>query len=119
MLAVASALLSLGTGAGGARAAGRCPTPRDYPAGWPALIQAESSGVNQAGRFDGLLQFERTTWDAFKRCAGLGHLARAHHATRAEQIAVARYVMGRQGVCAWPLSSWRLRVAQCGYGRFR
>jgi ribosomal protein L21 len=90
--------------------------PRDYPGGWDRLAQKESGGnwSLNVGLFDGGLQFTVQTWRAFRGCAGVT-AAYAHQASKAEQIAVARYTLAAQGSCAWPLSSKKLGVASCGY----
>jgi len=89
-----------------------------YPAGWARLAQKESGGRwHIHGRsFSGGLQHTAKTWNAYRHCAGVTATA-AHLASPADQIAVARYVLGGQGPCAWPMSSWKLGVASCGYGR--
>lgn len=111
---IVSALITLVAPATPAGAKAKCPRPRNYPVSWDRLAQVESGGRwHLDALYDGGLQHHPPTWNAYKRCAGVT-AAFAYQATRAEQIAVARYVMGAQGVCAWPLSSKRLGVASCG-----
>ena len=75
---------------------------------WDALAQCESSGnwsINTGNGYYGGLQFSPATWSGF---GGGEYAARAHQATRAEQIAVAERVLDVQGWGAWPACSRRL-----------
>jgi hypothetical protein len=98
-----------------AKPSARCPTPSDYPAGWDRLAMQESSGRwhIQGRLFSGGLQFTTQTWRAYRHCAGASQFAEAAQAPKATQIAVARFVLTAQGVCAWPLSSVILIGANC------
>ena len=68
---------------------------------WDELAQCESSGNWQstAGKFEGGLQFDPHTWDAY---GGNQYAPSADQATRSEQIAVGRRVLASQGYSAWP-----------------
>jgi hypothetical protein len=72
---------------------------------WERLAKCESSGnwrINSGNGFYGGLQFTRSTWKAF------GGSGMPHHASRAEQIRVARKVLAKQGWGAWPACSKKL-----------
>ena len=72
---------------------------------WDTLAQCESSGnwsTNTGNGFSGGLQFTPQTWRAF------GGKGQAHHASRAQQIAVAERVLQGQGWGAWPACSAKL-----------
>lgn len=68
---------------------------------WDALARCESSGRwNIANSLhQGGLQFAVSTWD---RYAPPGYPRDAQLATREQQIAVARLVLGHEGPHAWP-----------------
>ncbi|HEV7205095.1 MAG TPA: transglycosylase family protein [Jatrophihabitans sp.] len=74
---------------------------------WDRVAACESSNnwhINTGNGFYGGLQFTASTWSAFG-----GHLyaGRADHATRLEQIEVARRVLAEQGPGAWPVCGSR------------
>ena len=68
---------------------------------WDELAQCESGGNWQstAGHYEGGIQFDPHTWDAY---GGNQYAPSADQATRSEQIAVGRRVLASQGYSAWP-----------------
>jgi len=69
---------------------------------WDAIAQCESGGnwnTNTGNGFQGGLQFTPSTWRAY---GGNKYASNAHHASRSEQIAVAKQVLRGQGIGAWP-----------------
>jgi resuscitation-promoting factor RpfA len=75
------------------------------PGVWDRLAQCESSGnwqTNTGNGFYGGLQFTMSTW------RGFGGTGMPHHASRAQQIAVAQRVLATQGWKAWPACSSKL-----------
>lgn len=86
------------------------PDPATVPAGsvWDRLADCESGGEWHydpatatwgSRHFEGGLQFEPSTWDAYRPD---GFPDAAHAATPAQQIAVAERVLSEQGWGAWP-----------------
>lgn len=80
---------------------------------WDALAACESSGnwsTNTGNGYSGGLQFLPATWQAYKPP---GYPARAHQASREQQIVVGQRVLRAQGWKAWPACSrktgWHLR----------
>lgn len=74
-------------------------------ANWDALAQCESSGnwaANTGNGFSGGLQFTPSTWAAY---GGTRYSANAAHASREQQIEVAKRVLAAQGPGAWPVCS--------------
>ena len=74
---------------------------------WDKVAHCESSGnwkINTGNGYYGGLQFSSSTWRAY---GGARYAARAHQATKAEQIAIARRVLAGQGPGAWPVCSRR------------
>lgn len=74
-------------------------------ADWDALAQCESSGnwaANTGNGFSGGLQFTPSTWAAY---GGTRYAGNAAHASREQQIEVARRVLAAQGPGAWPVCS--------------
>jgi resuscitation-promoting factor RpfA len=74
-------------------------------ANWDALAQCESGGnwaANTGNGFSGGLQFSPSTWGAY---GGTRYARSAAHATREQQIDVARRVLAAQGPGAWPVCS--------------
>jgi LysM repeat protein len=72
---------------------------------WNAIAQCESGGnwsINTGNGYYGGLQFSAATWAAY---GGRGSAATA---SRAEQIAIGRRVVARQGWSAWSSCSSRL-----------
>jgi hypothetical protein len=75
---------------------------------WDALSLCEAGGrwaYNGSSGFDGGLQFHPSTWTQYRLP---GYAEHAYEATRAQQIAVARRVLGEQGWQAWPVCSRKL-----------
>lgn len=69
---------------------------------WDAIAQCESGGnwsINTGNGYYGGLQFSAATW------AANGGRGSAATASRAEQIAIGRRVVARQGWTAWPACS--------------
>lgn len=74
---------------------------------WDRVARCESTNnwhINTGNGFYGGLQFTNSTWGAF---GGHRYANRADHATRVEQIEVARRVLAQQGPGAWPVCSRR------------
>lgn len=80
---------------------------------WDALAACEARGEWSYGPhsdwgnhlFEGGLQFQPSTWDAFKPA---GYPEAAYLATREQQIDVAERVLAAQGWGAWPTCSRKL-----------
>jgi LysM repeat protein len=69
---------------------------------WDKVAACESGGdwkINTGNGYYGGLQFSARTWSGF---GGKTYAARAHKATKPEQIAIARRVLAVQGRGAWP-----------------
>ena len=74
---------------------------------WDRVAKCESGGnwkINTGNGFYGGVQFSASTWKAH---GGKTYASQAHLATKAEQIAIARRVLARQGPGAWPTCSRR------------
>ena len=74
---------------------------------WDRVAKCESGGnwkINSGNGFYGGVQFSASTWKAH---GGKTYASQAHLATKAEQIAIARRVLARQGPGAWPTCSRR------------
>lgn len=102
-VAVGTALLWLGGAVfGGATATAA--TPGTVPDSvWDAIARCESGGrwnISTGNGFDGGLQFRPATWRAF---GGTRFASRANHATREQQIEIAKIVQASQGWGAWPV----------------
>jgi hypothetical protein len=72
---------------------------------WDRLAHCESGGnwrINSGNGYYGGLQFSASTWHA------MGGEGMPHHASRAEQIAVAERTLDSQGWGAWPACSRKL-----------
>jgi len=72
---------------------------------WDRVAACESGGrwkVNTGNGFYGGLQFHPRTWTGF---GGRTYAPYAHRASKAQQIAIARRVLARQGPGAWPVCS--------------
>jgi LysM repeat protein len=70
---------------------------------WDRVANCESSGnwhINTGNGFYGGVQFSSSTWGAY---GGHKYAGQANHATRIEQIEVARRVLDAQGPGAWPV----------------
>jgi Transglycosylase-like domain/Peptidase family M23 len=75
---------------------------------WDLVARCEANGrwnTNTGNGFFGGLQFEPGTWRAF---GGEQFAPSAAMASREQQIAVARHVLGAQGWLAWPACSAKL-----------
>lgn len=86
------------------------------PSVWDRVAQCESSGdwdINTGNGFYGGLQFTTGTWKAF---GGQQFADRADHATKAEQIAVARRTLYSQGPGAWPVCSVKAGLTKTNGG---
>lgn len=68
---------------------------------WDELAACESGGNWQstAGHYEGGIQFDPHTWDAY---GGARYAPSADRATREQQIAIGRKVLAAQGYGAWP-----------------
>lgn len=80
----------------------------DWP--WGCVAQCESGGrwdANTGNGYYGGLQFGLSTWKAF---GGLKYASRPDHATREQQIAVAKEVLATQGWQAWPVCAERFEL---------
>jgi nucleoid-associated protein YgaU len=69
---------------------------------WDKVAVCESGGnwkINTGNGYYGGLQFSSRTWSGF---GGKTYASKAHRATKAEQIAIARRVLAVQGRGAWP-----------------
>jgi resuscitation-promoting factor RpfA len=74
---------------------------------WDRVAKCESGGnwrINTGNGFYGGVQFSASTWRAH---GGKTYASQAHLATKAEQIAIARRVLAREGPGAWPTCSRR------------
>jgi hypothetical protein len=72
---------------------------------WDKIAECESGGnwsINTGNGFYGGLQFTLSTWRAY------GGSGMPHHASRAQQIAVAKKVQAAQGWGAWPACTSKL-----------
>ncbi|MER7959924.1 transglycosylase family protein [Streptomyces sp. NPDC096030] len=72
---------------------------------WDRVAACESGGnwsINTGNGFHGGLQFTPSTWKAF---GGTKYAAKAHQATKAQQIEIAEKVLAVQGPGAWPVCS--------------
>ena len=72
---------------------------------WDKIAQCESGGnwsINTGNGFYGGLQFTLSTWHAY------GGSGMPNHASRAQQIAVAKKVQAAQGWGAWPACTSKL-----------
>jgi hypothetical protein len=79
---------------------------------WDRLAQCESGGrwdIDTGNGYSGGLQFSPSTWRAF---GGGEFAARAHQASRAEQIVVAERTLAEQGWGAWPACSRKLGLTE-------
>jgi LysM repeat protein len=68
---------------------------------WDKVAKCESGGrwkINTHNGYYGGLQFSKRTWSGF---GGKKYASTANKATKAEQIAIARRVLARQGRGAW------------------
>ena len=95
------------TAVAGATLAAPAEAATNYFAAWDRVAHCESSGnwhIHTGNGFYGGLQFTNSTWAAY---GGHRYADRADHASRAEQIAVARRVLASQGPHAWPVCSIR------------
>jgi hypothetical protein len=96
-----------------AQAAPPAPAPQPTTSVWDTLAECESHGEWDYGPhsgwgnglFEGGLQFEPSTWDAYK---DPGMPEAAYQATREQQIVVAERVLAEQGWEAWPACSLKL-----------
>ena len=74
---------------------------------WSRLAKCESGArwhINTGNGYYGGLQFSPRTWKGF---GGKQYASKAHKASKAEQIAIARRVLAEQGAGAWPTCSRR------------
>lgn len=97
---VATALLSWGTLVGGSLLMAEAGA-EEFTV-WDRVAECESSGkwaINTGNGYYGGLQFSLSTWAAF---GGNEFAFYPHHATKAQQIAIARRTLFVQGPGAWP-----------------
>lgn len=83
---------------------------------WDRVAQCESGGrwnINTGNGYYGGLQFYQPTWVGY---GGRAYAARADLATKAEQIAIARRVLAKQGPGAWPVCSVRAGLTRANGG---
>lgn len=83
---------------------------------WDRVAQCESGGrwgISTGNGFYGGLQFSKGTWRAY---GGTKYAPTANKATKAEQIAIARRVLARQGPGAWPVCSRRAGLTKANGG---
>jgi hypothetical protein len=72
---------------------------------WDRVAQCESGGnwkANTGNGYFGGLQFSRRTWHSY---GGGSYAATPNHASRSQQITVAKKVLRAQGWKAWPTCS--------------
>ncbi|MDN6202446.1 MAG: transglycosylase family protein [Micrococcaceae bacterium] len=94
--------------AGAAAGIGAAPASAAPAGTWDSLAQCESGGdwsINTGNGFKGGLQFTNSTWKAF------GGSGQANHASKSEQIRVAKKVQAAQGGGAWPACSAKLGIS--------
>lgn len=75
---------------------------------WDRLAQCESGenwSINTGNGYSGGLQFHPTTYSSYKLD---GYPSQAHHASREQQIEVAKKVLAAQGWGAWPACSRKI-----------
>ncbi len=75
---------------------------------WSRLATCESGGrwhVNSGNGFYGGLQISSGTWRAF---GGKRYASNAHHASKRQQVRVAKRIKRGQGWGAWPSCSRRI-----------
>lgn len=92
------------------------PAPQPTPATteqygvWDRLAQCESGGnwgINTGNGYYGGLQFSHSTWLAY---GGGQYAPTANHATREQQIEIAKRTQASQGWGAWPACTSRLGI---------
>ncbi|HEX4246941.1 MAG TPA: transglycosylase family protein [Pseudonocardia sp.] len=86
-------------------------TPQAHDAQWDKLAQCESTenwDADTGNGYKGGLQFDDRTW---RNYGGTEYAPTADHASRDEQIAVAKKVQEEQGWHAWPSCSRKLGYA--------
>lgn len=91
---IAAVALAIGIGAAGA-------TPASAKTVWDKVATCESGGnwkINTGNGYYGGLQFASRTWSGY---GGKKYASKAHKASKAEQIAIARRVLAGQGAGAW------------------
>ena len=82
-----------------------------HDATWDSIAHCEATGnwsANTGNGFQGGLQVTQSTWNAF---GGTAYAPTANHASRNDQIAVAKRVQAAQGWKAWPVCSKKAGVA--------
>lgn len=85
------------------------PAARADQVNWDAVAQCESSGnwaANTGNGAYGGLQIKPSTWEAN------GGVGLPSQATQAQQIAVAKRILAKQGPGAWPTCMSRIRDVQ-------
>ncbi|MFV0407460.1 MAG: transglycosylase family protein [Propioniciclava sp.] len=83
---------------------------------WDRVAKCESGGnwkINTGNGYYGGLQFSSSTWKAF---GGRKYARNAHQASKAEQIAIARRTLARQGPGAWPTCSRKAGLTKSNGG---
>jgi LysM repeat protein len=93
---IAALALALGIGLANTR-----PAEASSKTVWDRVAKCESGGrwkINTHNGYYGGLQFSARTWSGF---GGKKYASKANKATKAEQIAIARRVLARQGRGAW------------------
>jgi peptidoglycan hydrolase-like protein with peptidoglycan-binding domain len=83
---------------------------------WDAVASCESGGnwaINTGNGYYGGLQFSSSTWSAL---GGTRYAPRAHQASKAAQIVMARRVLAAQGPGAWPTCGQRAGLTRANGG---
>lgn len=104
--ALAAVALALGIGATAVAPAHASSTV------WDKVARCESGGnwkINTGNGYYGGLQFSGSTWRGY---GGGAYASQAHHATKAEQIAIARRVLAGQGAGAWATCGRRAHLTK-------
>lgn len=102
---VAAVALAIGISAAGA-------APASAKSVWDKVAKCESGGnwkINTGNGYYGGLQFASRTWKGF---GGRTYASKAHKATKAEQIAIARRVLAGQGAGAWATCGRRAHLTK-------
>jgi hypothetical protein len=102
---IAAVALALGVGAVAA-------APASAGTVWDRVASCESGGnwkIHTGNGYYGGLQFSSRTWRGF---GGGRYASQAHHASKAEQIAIARRVLAGQGAGAWATCGRRAHLTK-------
>ena len=83
---------------------------------WDRVAACESGGnwsINTGNGYYGGLQFSASTWRAY---GGGAYASTANKATKAQQIAIARRTLAKQGPGAWPVCSRKAGLTRANGG---